>query len=127
MEIVKLEAAEFGLEESKAKEISNQFKPMLDKMVELEKEANEVFKMDKESPEAQKIAKEVRLKYVKVRTGTAEIHKQQKAFYLAAGRYIDGWKNTQLFASEGIEKRLTEYEKHKEIQEQQPIKKNLCL
>jgi len=54
----------------------------------------------------------LRLKYVKVRTGTADIHKTQKAFYLSAGRYVDGWKNTQLFASEGIEKKLQDIENH---------------
>lgn len=110
-EIVKINHAEFGLEESKAKQIADQFKPMLDKMVELEKEFNEVAKLEP-SKEASAKAKELRLKYVKVRTGTAEIHKQQKSFYLQAGRYVDGWKNAQLFASQGIEEKLQEIETH---------------
>ena len=117
--LVKIDASEFGIEESKAKQIQEQFQPMLDKMVNLEKQANEVFKLPIETASAK--AKEVRLQYVKVRTGTAEIHKEQKAFYLQAGRFVDGWKNAQLFASQGIEKRLLEIERHDEIQEQKRI------
>lgn len=120
-ELVKIDAKDFGLEESKAQEISNQFKPMLDKMVELEKEANEVFSLDIEDSDSAKKAKEVRLKYVKVRTGTSEIHKQQKAFYLAGGRFVDGWKNAQIFASQGIEERLESIEKYAENKEKERL------
>jgi len=122
-DIVNIDPKEFGLEESKALDISNQFKPMLDKMVELEKEYNTVITLPIEELETSKKAKELRLKYVKVRTGTAEIHKAQKAFYLSAGRYIDGWKNTQLFASQGIESKLEEIEKYAENLEKERIKK----
>lgn len=119
--IVKVDAAEFGIEEQRAKQIRDAFKPMLEKMVELEKEANEVFKLPAESPESATQAKEVRLKYVKVRTGTAKIHTEQKAFYLAAGRFVDGWKNAQIFASQGIEGRLKEIEDHAENKERERI------
>jgi hypothetical protein len=122
-ELVKLDYKEFGIEETKAKEIASQFQPMLDKMVELETEANEVFSLDINDKEASKKAKEVRLKYVKVRTGTAEIHKNQKAFYLSAGRYVDGFKNVQSFASQGIEDKLEAIEKHAENLEKERISK----
>lgn|SRR3990167_1308079 len=120
-EIVKVDPAEFGIEETKAKDIASQFQPMLDKMVELEQEFNSVIALPIDSPESAIKAKELRLKYVKVRTGTAEIHKKQKAFYLLAGRYIDGWKNAQEFASNGLEERLAKIEKHAEIKEKQRI------
>lgn len=120
-EIVKIDPKEYGLEETKAADIAAQFRPMLDKMVELEKEFNQIIILPIEEKETARKAKELRLKYVKVRTGTAEIHKQQKAFYLAGGRFVDGWKNAQLFASEGIEKRLEEIEKYAEIQEKKRI------
>lgn len=119
-DIVKIDPKEFGLEEIKAQQIAEQFKPMLDKMVELEKEFNEVIQKPI-TKETCKEAKELRLKYVKVRTGTAEIHKQQKAFYLAGGRFVDGWKNAQLFASQGIEEKLEAIEKHYENLERQRI------
>lgn len=123
MELVKIDASEYGITESKAQEISAQFKPMLDKMVELEKEANEVFKMKKGTPESEEKAKEVRLKLVKVRTGTAEIHKAQKAFYLAGGRFVDGWKNAQLFASQGLEEKLMEIESFTKRKEAERVEK----
>jgi hypothetical protein len=122
-QIVKIDPKEFGLEETKAADIAAQFQPMLDKMVALEKEYNEVIKLPIEDQATAIKAKELRLKYVKVRTGTAEIHKTQKAFYLAGGRYVDGWKNAQLFASQGIEEKLESIEKHAENLERERIAK----
>lgn len=114
MELVQINPTEFGLTDETAKNISAQFQPMLDKMVELENEFNEIVNLPIEDPETSKRAKELRLKYVKVRTGTAEIHKAQKAFYLNGGRFVDGWKNAQLFASQGKESKLEEIEKYQE-------------
>ncbi len=119
--ITEVNYKEYGIEESKAQEIKAQFTPMLDKMVELEKEANEVFALDITDPLASHRAKQIRLKYVKVRTGTAEIHKTQKEFYLKAGKFIDGWKNAQLFASQGIEEKLKAIEDHAENLEKKRI------
>jgi len=94
---------------------------MLEKMESLESEFNDIIKLPIEDAETSAKAKALRLKYVKVRTGTAEIHKQQKAFYLSAGRFIDGWKNTQLFASQGIEEKLEGIEKYQEMLEEKRI------
>ena len=103
--IVKINPADYGLEESKARLIEQAFKPMIDKMVELEKEYNQIIKLPL-TPEACNQAHELRLKYVKVRTGTAVIHKKVKEFYVSGGRFVDGWKNSQLFASQGLEEKL---------------------
>jgi hypothetical protein len=119
--IVKINPAEFGLEESKAAQIEAQFRPMLDKMVELEKEYNEIVSLPPDDASAAEKAKALRLKYVKVRTGTAEIHKAQKALYLAGGRFVDGWKNAQLFASQGIEEKLSLIENAAEIKEKERV------
>jgi len=121
MSEIKLNAKEYGLEEVKASQISAQFKPMLDKMEALENDYNEVIKLDIELPETAIKAKELRRKYVKVRTGTSEIHKAQKAFYRSGGLYVDGWKNAQLFASQGIEEKLMVIEKHAENKEKERI------
>jgi hypothetical protein len=120
--IIKINATEYGLEEVKAKQISDMFKPMLDKMEELENEYNEVVKLEI-SKETTLKAKELRLKYVKVRTGTAKIHKELKQFYLLGGRFVDGWRNAQLMASEGIEEKLSKIEQHYEILEAEEIVK----
>ena len=112
--IVKIDASEYGLSETKAAEVSAMFRPMLDKMEELETEFNRVAEMaaGEITPEVTKAAKEVRLQYVKVRTGTAKIHKELKAFYLQGGRFVDGWKNAQIMASQGKEDKLKEIEEH---------------
>ncbi len=120
MNLIKINPADYGLEENKAKQISDMFKPMLDKMTELESEYNSVIKLEA-SNETCKKAKELRLKYVKVRTGTAQIHKELKAFYLQGGRFVDGWKNAQLMASQGIEEKLSDIKEHFEILERQRI------
>lgn len=113
--IVKVNAAEYGIEETKAAEIEAFFAPMLAKMKELETEYNEIvddsIEIEIDNDLCVK-AKALRLKYVKVRTGTAAIHKGQKAYYLAAGRFVDGWKNAQLFAAQGNEARLKAIEDH---------------
>lgn len=102
---------DYGLEENKAKQISDMFKPMLDKMTELEVQYNEVINRPIE-PETIQMAYDLRLAYVKVRTGTAAIHKDLKAFYLQGGRFVDGWKNAQLMASQGIEEKLKSIENY---------------
>lgn len=112
--LVVIDPKEFGVEETTAAQIAAQFQPMLDKMTELEKEYNTVVGMPVDSIDAAMKARELRLKYVKVRTGTDTIHKSQKAFYLAGGRYVDGWKSAQLFASQGKEEKLLQIEKHVE-------------
>jgi colicin import membrane protein len=119
--IVKIDPKEYGLEESKAADIAAQFQPMLERMVELEKEFNEIAKLPVEDSATARKASELRKKYVKVRTGTAEIHKNLKMFYLQGGRFVDGWKNAQLFASQGIEEKLESIEKHAEIKEKERI------
>ena len=108
---LQINAADYGLEETKAKQISDMFKPMLDKMTELEVQYNEVIKRPME-PETIQMAHDLRLAYVKVRTGTADIHKELKAFYLQGGRFVDGWKNAQIMASQGIEDKLKGIEDH---------------
>lgn len=118
-ELVKINPQEFGLTDETAANIKAQFEPMLNKMAELETEFNEVVSLPIEDVSTSKKAKELRLKYVKVRTGTAEIHKVQKAFYLNGGRFVDGWKNAQLFASQGKEEALEKIEKHFENIEKQ--------
>jgi hypothetical protein len=112
--LVKIKASDYGLDSTKAQEIELMFKPMLEKMTALESDYNEILKLDI-SPETCYRAKELRLQYVKVRTKTAEIHKELKSFYLNGGRFVDGWKNAQLFASQEIEDNLKKIETHFEI------------
>lgn len=122
MKLQKIKGSDYGLTETKAKEISKMFKPMLDEMESLENDFNHVMAL-KQSSERSAEAKELRLRYVKVRTGTAAIHKDLKAFYLQGGRFVDGWKNAQLMASQGNEEKLMDIEKHFENIEKERIQK----
>jgi hypothetical protein len=115
-----IKGSEYGIEEIKAQQIKAVFVPMLDTMADLETEYNEVIKLEI-SEESCKMASVLRKKYVKVRTSTAKLHKEQKAFYLAGGRFIDGLKNAQTFASQGIEDKLSEMEKHYEDIEKEKL------
>ncbi|NCB47500.1 hypothetical protein EOM81_10850 [bacterium] len=121
-DLVKIKASDYGLEESKAAEIKALFTPMLAKMEELENEYNDILKSEID-PETCLRAKQLRLSYVKIRTGTAEIHKKAKEFYLNGGRFVDGWKNAQLFASGEKEKTLKAIEDHFENQERERTEK----
>jgi len=116
-EIIVINPQEFGLEKTEAQKIEAVFTPMLEKMVELEKEYNTVITLPLEQ-ETLKKARELRLKYVKVRSGTADIHKTAKAYYLAGGRFVDAWKNAQNFSALGKEEELEKIEKHFELIEQ---------
>ena len=122
IQLVKVNPEEYGLKSTEASQIEAVFVPMIEKMKELEAEFNDILQLPIE-PTTCKMAKELRLKYVKVRTGTAEIHKQLKEFYLKGGRFIDGWKNAQLFASQEIESTLKSIEDHFENQERERLEK----
>ena len=121
-EIVKINASDYGLEETKANEIKSMFVPMLTKMDELEVQYNDILKREID-PETCQMAKDLRLAYVRTRTGTEKIHKDLKAFYLNGGRFVDAFKNTQAFASGEKEKTLKAIEDHFENQERERLEK----
>ena len=79
--LVKINPEEFGLDKNEAEQVKNVFVPMLDKMEAMEEEYNRIIKLDI-TDENCKLAKELRLKFVKIRTGTADIHKKAKEYYL---------------------------------------------
>jgi hypothetical protein len=112
-EIATIDPKEFGLQETQVTEIQAAFMP---KIVERDGLA-EIYSgiiTQEICPELCKTAKELRLKLVKVRTGIAEIHKTQKAFYLAAGRYVDAWKNKETLPVTQMEENLSAIEEHYE-------------
>lgn len=122
VELIKINPEEFGLKATEAKTVEKAFKPMLEKMNELEDDFNKIISAEI-NPETVLLARSLRLEYVKVRTGTEKIHKEAKAYYLAGGRFVDGWKNAQVFASQGKEKSLSEIENHFENLEKERLQK----
>lgn len=65
-----------------------------------------------QSPERSKRAWELRKKLVKERTSITPIHKEQKAFYLNGGRFVDGFKNSIVSCIEKAEKELEDIEEY---------------
>lgn len=122
MELIEVKASDYGLEDSKAKQISEMFKPMLEKMVDLEEKYNHIISLPID-PETCKEARKLRLEYVKTRTSTSKIHKGLKSFYLQGGKFVDGWKNAQKMASQGNEEKLEAIENHFENIEKEKVKK----
>ena len=114
--LVKIDAQQFGLQATEAEKVEVVFLPMIEKMKELETEFNEVLALPVE-PTTCKKAKELRLKFVRIRTGTAEIHKNAKEYYRKGGLFVDAWKNAQAFASQGKEEQLEKIEKYFETLE----------
>lgn len=111
--IRKVDPKEYGLQDEQAQSIEQAFMP---KIIERDGLKN-VYKSlltQEMSPELSKQAGDLRRMLVKVRTGIAEIHRTQKAFYLAAGRYVDAWKNKETLPVEQMEENLSKIEKHYE-------------
>lgn len=119
-EIVKIDPKEFGLNEKQVESIEQAFLPKIQERDGYTEIYGELIKKEI-TPETEKEARELRLKLVKVRTGIAEIHKTQKAFFLAAGRFVDAWKNKETAPIEQMEENLEQIEKFREIQEKKRI------
>ena len=101
--------SEFGIDVKQAEQVSNSFAP---KIAEIEGYQN-VYSgiiQSELNKETMHQARELRLRLVKVRTGIAAIHKSEKAFYLAAGRFVDALKNKLTEPVEQMEEKLLEIE-----------------
>lgn len=110
-QLVIVDPKEFNLDNAKAETIASAFTP---KLVEREAYAQQYAELITQelSPELSKKASELRKKLVKVRTGIAEIHKTEKAFYLAGGRFVDALKNKYILSVEQMEEKLEEIENY---------------
>lgn len=121
-EKTELNPIEYGLNENQAQTIQQAFMPKI-----TEREGYSVIYeqlITKElTPELCNDAADLRRKLVKVRTGIAEIHKTQKAYFLAAGRFVDAWKNKETAPIEQMEEKLTDIEKYFERIEAERIEK----
>lgn len=121
-ELSKVDPKEFGLEEVQVSTIEQAFLPKI-----AERDGYSiVYKqlIEKEiTKELCNEASDLRRKLVKVRTGIADIHKTQKAFFLAAGRFVDAWKNKETLPIEQMEENLSAIEKHFERIEAEKVAK----
>lgn len=108
-QLVLVDPKEYGLEESKAGNIEKSFLPKQIELEAFQQQYSEVITKEL-TPATFKEARELRLKLVKVRTGIADVHKSEKAFYLASGKYVDALKNKLTTPIEQMEERLKDIE-----------------
>jgi hypothetical protein len=120
-ELVNIDPIEYGLDKKKAKTIEGAFLPKLAEQELAAKIYNEIINKDI-TPEVCEEARELRLKLVKVRTGISEIHRTEKAYYLAAGRFCDALKNKMTLPVTQMEQGLMDIEKHFELIEIERLK-----
>ena len=120
MEIKKIDPKEFNLEQKDVQDIDRAFLAKVSEKDGYLQVYGTIIKKEI-SPDLCSEAGELRKKLVKVRTGIASIHKTQKAFFLAAGRYVDAWKNKETEPIVQMEENLRAIEEHYERIEQQKI------
>ena len=114
----------FGIEKSKANELIGSLPQIIKERSELEKQFNEVIKMDIESSEASKSAKQLRLLIQKNRTqGINNWHRTTKDYFLKGGQFVDAIKRKEIAVNERMEKDLQQIEKYAEIKEQERLEK----
>ena len=121
-EITRVYAAEFGLKEEEVVTIEQAFMPKIVERNAL-KDVYEPLLTKEITPDVCQEAKRLRLQLVKVRTGIAEIHKSQKAYFLAAGKFVDAWKNKETLPITQMEENLSAIEEHFARIEAEKIKK----
>lgn len=109
----------FGLEVAKATEMVSGLSTTLAEREVLKNAYIDVIELPI-TTETLPVFKELRLKIVKNRTqGIEKWHKNNKAFYLAGGRFVDAVKNKEVLINEEMEAKLMEAEKFFENQEKE--------
>lgn len=111
LKIAPIDGKDFGLEAKDATEIAGKFTPSIVERDALAEIYGELITKEL-TPETAIEARDLRLKFVKVRTGISSIHKTQKAFYLAGGKFVDAWKNKETEPVTLMEEKLKEIEDH---------------
>lgn len=91
-EIIK--ASDYGLESKKTKGIEEAFAPKIAERLELAKQYSQIIS-NEITPELVEKVKILDKGLQKCEKGIFDVHKTQKAFFLAAGRYVDAWKNKE--------------------------------
>lgn len=120
-ELVKVDYKEYGIEESKATEMTSGLQAILAEREELKKSYTDVIELEI-TEENLSTFKELRLKIRDNRTkGIDAWHKVNKDFYLRGGQFIDAIKRKENLVNEQMEEKLQEAEKFFENQEKKRI------
>jgi len=117
-EIVKAE--EYGLEKAQVNNVDLAFSEKVKERELLSEIYGQLIKKDI-NPEVAKEARELRLKAVKVKSSISSIHKSQKEYALAFGKYCDAWKRKETEPIQQIIDGAMEIEKFEEIERQKRL------
>jgi len=110
--LVKTKPEEFGIEKSKAENLTKGLSPILEEREFLIQEFKDILDLEISEDNKPKF-KGLRLKIVKNRTqGINKWHKTSKEFFLAGGRFVDAIKNKEIQVNEEMESKLLDAEKH---------------
>lgn len=120
--LLKVNPAEYGIEESKQKELIGNLPQILLERDTLQPQYDEVMRLDIEEPETAKRAKELRKLVKDNRTKGIEVwHKTTKDYFLKGGQFVDAIRRKEVVINEQWEGNLEKIEKHSEIKEQKRI------
>jgi len=117
-QLVVLKMDQYGLQESKAKDIKNLYLPMINKLEELEDEFNIIVSQDI-NDETAKRAKDLLKITSKIRISADNKRIEAKAEFLRANKAIQGAYNTLEYVVKSKEETLRNIVKFKERQEQE--------
>ncbi len=121
-QLVLVNPKEYGLEESKALELTSGLTTILTERETLKNAYIDVIDLDINEDNLE-VFKELRLKIRDNRTkGIEKWHKVTKDFFLSGGRFIDSIKNKESLENERMESALLEKEKHFENLEKERLK-----
>lgn len=120
--LLKVNPSEYGIEESKQKELIGNLPQILSERDTLQPQYDEVMRLDIEQPETAKRAKELRKLVKDNRTKGIEVwHKTTKEYFLKGGQFVDAIKRKEVAINEQWEEKLEIIEKHAEIKEAKRI------
>lgn len=114
-----IEQLTVGLPTDRAKQIKDTFVPIVNLLESMEDDYNRILsetETDPYTPVLAKSARELRLKYVKVRTSADAAHKKVKEDLILQTRAIDGMRNIIKYASTDKEEKLAHIENYIENQ-----------
>lgn len=111
-----IKAEDFGIEKKQEKELLADLPQIQKERDVLIKQYDEVIKLDIESPDSWKKARELRLLIQKNRTQGINVwHKNAKDYFLKGGQFVDAIRRKEIAINERMEDSLLEIEKYEEI------------
>lgn len=116
--LLKVNPSEFGIEESKQKELIGNLPQILSERDAFQPQYDEIIRLDIEHAETSKRAKELRKLIKDNRTKGIEVwHKTTKDYFLKGGQFVDAIRRKEVAVNEQWEEKLEIIEKHAEIKE----------